>query len=230
MASSSTYREIQDRVLDLISKSDSTTRNRIKNWINMGYYNFVLRELWPFREVSDTIPTVSGTQEYTLSSEFSDIDAQNILAVSIQGTSSRKLTYWPFNQLRLSQPDFDSEGTSLPERYYLRGGKIGFWPAPNDAYTINVDYYKVPTELSADSDEPIIPLAYRQYLVQFALSKEHDFNTDPDLAQKASNEYEQGVALARQNLLSQPTDEGSFQIKGPQDMVNWSGIYGNERR
>lgn len=46
MAAANTYKEQQDRVLDLISKSDSTTRNRVKNWINMGYYDFVLRQLW----------------------------------------------------------------------------------------------------------------------------------------------------------------------------------------
>lgn len=230
MASSSSYLEIQNRVLDLISKSDSTTRNRIKNWINMGYHNFVLRELWPFRETTGTITTIVGTQEYTLSSGLTDIDAQNIISVAIQGASSRKLGYIPFNQLRLVQPDFDQEGTGLPEKYYLKSGKIGFWLSPGDVYTVSVDYYKVPTELSADADEPIIPIAYRQGLVQFALAKEHDFNTDPDLSQKAMNEYEQIIALARQNLLSQPSDDGNFVIKGPADFISHSGIYGNERR
>lgn len=229
MASASSYKEIQDRTLDLIGKSDSTTRNRIKSWINMGYHNFVLRELWPFRETTGSLSLVASTQEYSLSSNFSDIDEQNIIAVSLQGANARKLTYWPYNQLRYTDPDFDQEGTSLPTRYYLKSGNIGFWPSPNDAYSASIDYYKVPTELSDDSDEPIIPIAYRQYLVQFALSKEHDYNSDPDLAQKAMNEYEQGVALARQNLLSQPNDEGNFQIKGPQDRVNWSGLYSDER-
>lgn len=224
MAASSTYREIQDRVLDLLSKSDSTTRNRVKNWVNMGYHHFVLRELWPFRESTDTIATVSGTQEYTLSSETTDLDAQNIIAVTIQGDSHRKLSYIPFNHLRLIEPDFDQEGTSLPDFYYLKAGKIGFWRSPGAVYTVAVDYYKVPTELSSDSDEPIIPVAYRQGLVQFALAKEHDFNTDPDLSQKAMNEYEQIVTLARQNLLSQPSDFENFSILGPADFRNHTGL------
>lgn len=218
-----TFRQLQDSVLDEISKSDSTTRNRVKGNINRGYHRFVLRELWPFREVTDTLTTVAGTQEYTLSSEFSDIDASNIISVAVQGAPSVKLSYIPFNQLRLIEPDLDQEGTASPRHYYLKAGKIGLWPSPGDAYQISIDYYKVPTELSDDSDEPIIPIAYREALIQFALAKEHDFNTDPDLAQKAMNEYEDIVALARQNLLTQPNDEGSFTILGPADFRNHTG-------
>lgn len=224
MAANSTFREQQDNVLSLISKSDATTRNRIKNWLNMGYYDFVLRELWPFRETTGTLNTVNGTQEYDLSTNFSDIDEQNIISVAIQGASQVKLVYWPFNQLRAQKPDFDYDSTSVPERYYLKSGNIGFWPVPNAAYTVLIDYYKVPTEMSADSDTPIIPIAYREALVQYALNLEHDFNTDPDLSQKAQNRYEQILTLARNNLLTQPTDTEAFHVLGPADSRNWTGL------
>ena len=223
MAASTTYKDIQDRVLDLISKSDTTTRNRVRNWINMGYYNFVLRELWPFREETGILNTVQGTQEYSLSDNFSDIDENNILAVTIQSPTNTKLAYWPYGKLRADQPDFAQQGAGIPTRYYLKGGNIGFWPVPDsDNYTVLIDYYKVPDELSNDSDEPFIPMAYRQALVQFALAKEHDFNTDPDLSQKAMNEYEQIVTLARQNLLAQPVDTEAFKVLGPADFRSWN--------
>jgi hypothetical protein len=225
----STYRDIQDNTLSLISKSDATTRNRIKNWINMGYQDFTLRELWPFRETVDSITTVAGTQEYILSTEFTDIDQQAIISVAIQGANNRKLSYVPYNQLRASAPDLTNMGSSVPDNYYIKGGKIGFWPQPDADYTIVVDYYKVPTELSADLDTPIIPLGYREALVQYALSLEHDFNTDPDLAQKAQNRYEQIVALARNNLLTQPIDTGNFRVLGPADAKSWTGLYGDLR-
>lgn len=225
----STYRDIQDNALSLISKSDSTTRNRIKNWINMGYHDFTLRELWPFRETTDTITTVAGTQEYVLSTEFTDIDQQSIISVAIQGANNRKLSYVPYNQLRATAPDLSTIGSSVPDNYYIKSGKIGFWPQPDADYTIAIDYYKVPTELSADSDTPIIPLGYREALVQYALSLEHDFNTDPDLAQKAQNRYEQIVALARNNLLTQPIDTGNFRVLGPADSKSWTGLYGDLR-
>ena len=223
----STYRDIQDNVLALISKSDSTTRNRIKNWINMGYQDFTLRELWPFRETTDTFVTVAGTQEYTLSTEFTDIDQQAIISVAIQGANNRKLSYVPYNQLRASAPDLSTIGSSVPDNYYIKSGKIGLWPQPDADYTIAVDYFKVPTELDGDSDTPIIPLGYRESLVHYALALEHDFNTDPDLAQKAQNRYEQMVALARNNLLTQPFDTGNFRVLGPADSKSWTGLYGD---
>lgn len=185
--------------------------------------------MWPFREVTGTLSTVASTQEYDLSTNFSTLDEQNIISVAIQGASSRKLIYWPYNQLRTPQPDFDQEGTSLPERYYIKANQIGFWPVPDAVYTVSIDYYKVPTELSADADEPIIPVGYREALTQYALSMEHDFNTDPDLAQKAMNRYEQIVTLARTNLLSQPVDEESFKVRGPADFTHWTGQSGEIR-
>lgn len=226
MAAATTYRNIQDRVLDLLSKSDSTTRNRVKNWINMGQNDFVLRELWPFRETTGTLATVDGTQEYSLSSNFSNIDTQNIISVAIQGANQKKLVYWPYNQLRADKPDFDYSGTGVPTRYYLKSGSIGFWLVPNAVMTILIDYFKVPTELSADADESIVPVSYREALVHYALSLEHDYNTDPDLAQKATNRYEEIVTLARQNLLAQPTDTEGFTILGPADSFNHTGISG----
>lgn len=228
MATNSTLSEIRDNVLSLLGKSDATTRNRVTKWINLGQSDFILRELWPFREATGTLATVASTQEYDLSTNFSDLDEQNILSVSIQGSSAKKLIYWPYNQLRSEYPDFDSEATGVPTRYYIKNGQIGFWPAPNDAYTVAIDYYKIPTELTADADQTIIPVNYRESLMHYALSLEHDFNTDPDLAIKEMNRYEQQVTLARQNLLAQPTDTGNFRIQGPDN--SWTGRYDNERR
>jgi hypothetical protein len=229
MAASSTYKEIQDRVLDQLSKNDSTTRNRVKHWINLGQNDFILRELWPFRETTGTLSLVQGTQEYDLSTNFADLDENNIVSVSLQGDVQSKLVYWPFNQLRASKPDFDYENQAIPSRYYLKSGNIGFWPVTNGNYTVLIDYYKVATELSNDSDETIIPVGYREALIHYALSLEHDYNTDPDLAQKSMNRYEDILTSARQNLLAQPTDTGSFQLLGPADFRNHTGLSGEVR-
>lgn len=224
MASASSYREIQDRVLDLLGRSDSITRNRVKNWINLGQSDFVLREAWPFRETTGTLALVQGTQEYSLVSNFADIDAQNILGVSLQGANNAKLIYWPYNQLRNLTPDFDYDAQGLPTRYYLKSGSIGFVPVPNGVDSVAIDYYKTPTELSADADVSIIPANYREALIHYALSMEHDYDSDPDLAQKSSNRYEELITSARMNLLSQPTDIGNFTILGPQSLTNHTDV------
>lgn len=224
MAANTTYVEIQNNILSLISKSDATTRNRVKNWINLGQQDFVLRELWPFRETTGTLALAQGTQEYDLSTNFSDMDEQNITSVALQGTTNAKVIYWPYAQLRANQPDFDLAGTDVPRRYYLKAGQIGFWPVPNATYTAAIDYSKIPTELSNDSDVPIIPLAYRESLIHYGLAMEHDYNGDPDLAAASRNRYEQIVTLARNNLLAQPVDTDAFRILGPADSRSWTGL------
>lgn len=226
MANNSTYRNIQDNVLALLGKSDSTTRGRVKEWINMGQDDFVLRELWPFREKTSTISTVAGTQEYDLSTKFTDIDQQNIIKVTIQGAAGRPLPYIAFNQLREMHPDLDAE-SGIPSYYYIKAGQIGLWPVPNAVFTVAVDYYCVPTALDADDDTSIIPPAYRQALNAFALSREHDYDSDPDLAIKEMNSYEQFIDKARQNLLAQPVDGGNFVLQGPP--MDWTGLSGTVR-
>ena len=228
MANSS-YKDLQDRTLDLLGKSDSTTRNRIKDWLNMGQSDFVLRELWPFREKVGTVTTVASTQEYLLATSMTDIDEQNIISVAIQGAQNTKLIYWPYSQLRANKPDFDLDAAAVPQRYYIHALSMGFWPTPAAVYTVFVDYFKLPTAMSADGDTSDLPLNYREALVHYALSLEHDFNTDPDLATKSMNRYEQLVTLARNNLLSQPNDTESFRVLGPAHAKDWTGLRGDVR-
>lgn len=192
----------------------------------MGYHDFVFRELWPFREATATLNLTQGTQEYSLADGLEAVDERNIQTVSLQGPLAKKLFYWPYNQLRRTEPDFSAIGESVPERYYIKAGQIGFWPTPNSSMEVVIDYYLSPEELVEDIDEPVIPLAYREALVQYGLSLEHDFNTDPDLAQKALNRYEQIVSLARQNLLTQPNDEGNFRVRGAGTGSPWLGLPG----
>lgn len=226
IATQTQYKDIQDRTLDILGKSDTTTRNRVKNWINLGYQDFVLRELWPFREKSGDLSIVAGTQEYDLATTFTDMDAENIISVSIQGSSSVKLRYIAYNQLRYSQPDYTTNGQDLPIYYYIKAGKLGLWPSPSGSYTAIVEYFSVPTDLSGDTDVPIIPLAYRQALIHHALSYENDYNGDPDLAQKAMNTYEDFITKARMNLLTQPTDSDNFVMMGPENFINHTGFSG----
>lgn len=233
MAAAQTYKNIQDRVMDTLSKSDTTTRNRVKNWINMGYQDFIAREQWPFRESAINLSLVAGTQEYNLASNITDIESRNITAVTIQDSNPAQLGYMPYEQLRTAFPDFDYGTASVPMYWYLKGRSsgynIGFYPVPSTNLTVEVDYHKGVTELSSDSDEPIIPIAYREALMHYALSLEHDYNTDGDLATKSMNRYEQIVTLARTNLLAQPFDVGAFRMRGPADFRNWTGLNGEIR-
>lgn len=223
MATNTTFLEIQNNVLKLLSKTDDTTRNRVKGWINLGQQDFVMRELWPFRESTATLPVTGGTQEYSLVDDVAeDIDAGNIVSVATIGSGGKKLKYVPFQKLRAAYGDL-SVNPAPAQFYYIKNGNIGIYPAPDDDFEVDIDYYIVPTELEVDGDETVIPLGYREALIHYALALEHDYNTDPDLAIKSQNRYEQIIKLARVNLLAQPPDSDGFTIEGASDS-RWTGL------
>lgn len=223
-----TFKDIQDNAMALLSKTDDRTRGRVKNWINLGQTDFVMREVWPFREATVDFTTTAETQEYSLADEVTAdadagvIDAGNILSVVVQGAPGNKLKYKPFPELRRLYADITFP-VGVPEFYYIRNGNIGFYPTPAAATAVQIDYYITPVDLDLDDDESIIPLGYREALVHYAVSLEHDINSDPDLAVKASNRYEQIVQLARVNLLAQPMDSAGFTIRGASDS-SWTNI------
>lgn len=81
--------------------------------------------------VSDdtTVSVVSGTSEYSLESDFSDI-------VSVyDSTNDREIT-----SIDIADTVAWGSNSSNSIRYYLRGNKIGFSPEPSEAFTCYVKY------------------------------------------------------------------------------------------
>ncbi len=96
--------------------------------------------------------------------------------------------------------DLPFSGSTTPVR------KVCFYKPPDQAYTIPYSYITsnlavsfagaAQTQMSADSDEPIIPLRYRYALVLHALSHMYRDAKDDDRALSAKVEYEQLLSRA----------------------------------
>lgn len=77
--------------------------------------------------------------------------------------------------------------------------KVRFWKPPNEAYTIPYSFVTnklavsatgtEQTQMSADTDEPIVPLIYRHAIVYYALSQWYRDKRDDDRSQAAKAEY-----------------------------------------
>lgn len=89
-----------------------------------GEYN------WRENQTSTTVTLVSNTQEYNLPSDFVRLEAM-ILDNSIM----RSRNYVEVQRL-------SNTSNTKPNDYYLRGGKYGFYPKPDQAYSINFIYRK----------------------------------------------------------------------------------------
>lgn len=126
-------------------------------WLNEAYA-WARNELNlsnPEYAVSDEydISVTSGTKEYALPSDFSDL-------VSVyDGNDDVDVGFIPIHEV----PDYDSVSGNQP-KFYLRGSYIGFSPTPDEATTYTIRYKAKAAELTSyydtidlpDNHEPIL--------------------------------------------------------------------------
>ena len=92
--------------------------------------------------------------------------------------------------------------------YYM---KIAVYPIPNQARNIYYRYKKRVTEMSADSDTPIIPLRYRWVLFRGAVLSAAESLDMPDIAREYERKYERGLAriIAADRKIDERITKGS---------------------
>jgi hypothetical protein len=154
--------EMRDIVRDMLGGETTETLSdtRIMRFINMGYLKTVvkftpdqLRAATP-----TTITTADGTGSYELS-----VDTVLKIDDMINTTSNYKLYSFSDTQHHTYNQGADTTGSPI---YYRIDGvgsnnrfNISFFPIPDAVYTINVEYFKKPTELvlSPTATSTILP-------------------------------------------------------------------------
>lgn len=81
--------------------------------------------------------------------------------ISLKYVPARKLDRLVTDRPRSGEPEFYSIVGVDSSRQY----KVEFYPTPSVAMNINARYYRVVAEMSSDSDVPIIPEAFHDFLV-----------------------------------------------------------------
>jgi hypothetical protein len=134
---------------------DAAGRTRAKAWLNEGYLEDICAdEPWDFLRTS-----TSSVAPLTIS------DLDTIISV-VNTTHDYPLTAAEAGQL--DDAYYDLTLTGSPLVYYFTGDTaLDVFPA-NTTDTIQVRYYKVPTELSADGDTPLVPTRWHGLIVDFA--------------------------------------------------------------
>lgn len=130
--------------------------------------------------------------EYSLAS-----DAEDVLSMR-QENNPHKLEKRGIEFLDKYYPQRNSFG--YPMIYAIIGYdstgymKVAVYPIPNQARNIYYRYKKRVTEMSDDSDTPIIPLRYRWVLAKGALYTVAKYLDMPDIGGDFEREYRQGIA------------------------------------
>jgi len=142
--------ELQARGYDYLSSARCTTL------INMAVNEICNFMPWPFLEATSG-PAVSPLTISNL--------ARILSVTNVDGVYKTDLA--PADRRFILQTDPNLEETGPPQVYWLEGNVVTVWPSSiTDAVTVR--YVQNPTDLSSDSDTPLIPTGYHDLIIHGA--------------------------------------------------------------
>jgi hypothetical protein len=160
---------------------------------------YSLERRWPYLQESYTFNTVVDQREYTISTIG---DIREIISVVDSSTAGNRLTLIDYNQAE----DIWLGNTDVPSRPYFYSfwdKKIQFWAKPDAIYPITVRAFRNPvyTWLSNVDETIDIDEWFHALLPYFVLARVYQRQEDAQLSQMYMNSFEEGVALARRDLM-----------------------------
>lgn len=110
----------------------------------------------------------------------------------------------------------NSTTTGAPYAYAINGTNFQLYPTPDNVYTLQLRYWKVPAALVGDSDTSTIPSDWHRLLWYWALKECFAADDDPQTAQYWEQQFEKTLAefAADQKF---PDTDAPNQVRGMWD-------------
>lgn len=120
---------------------------------------------WEFMRAQSTTGTMTpGTASYALTVFAADIKHVDEVRIGITASENfPAVDHMDFTEFR--QLEHQNRERGVPRYWTQEGNTIHFWPTPDAAYNVTVDYIKVPTTLTAKANVVQIPDAHTDILV-----------------------------------------------------------------
>lgn len=177
--------------------------------LNDGTNEITLRERWPWRRVTTTIPLIAGTNAYPLPDDFKTLaEAARFGGTNIPFISLQELT--PENWVYYGQgASLNSSITGTPTQFTIKDNSIYFYPTPSAGFiaiypTITFAYFKGVHNrrtVTDDANSWDLPADMYDCLVKYGKARLKEYLEYPD-AQLNQQQYEMALrmqmAIARQ--------------------------------
>ena len=178
------FSQLNNKEQKLIDNSDAfrwlnEAISKIQNELNLVNQNYNIADEW-------TVTTVSGTQEYALPTNFSDIRSVTDSDGDLINTINIK---------NVPKNDADAIYSNGNVNYFLRGAYIGFSPIPTGADTYNVYYKKKSTVLNSYYDSVEIPDNNFYLIIDWML-----YRASGKLDKSNAKEHFESFKIAIQNM------------------------------
>jgi hypothetical protein len=137
---------------------------------------------WNFLWQTASLQTTAGTATYQGQSNIGIWDAMRVFC---DGRPLRIMDYQDY------VPDPNRENGPPEYGVILPNNQLLIVPTPDDAYTINYDYFRRPFVMTQNTDEPLIPRQYRRVIVGRALMIYGNFEAAEEIKIQGQELYEQ---------------------------------------
>jgi hypothetical protein len=160
---------------------------------------YALERRWPYLQETYTFNTVVNQREYTVSNIG---DIREIISVLDTSSSGARLTLIPYDnaeEIWLGNTDVPSR----PYFYSFWDKKLQLWAKPDAVYPMTVRAFRNPvyTWLTDVNETIDLDEWFHALLPYFVLGRVYQRQEDAQLSQMYLNSFEQGVGLARRDLM-----------------------------
>jgi hypothetical protein len=189
-----TLLDLQSAVQDDLQDSNFST-SRITRYLNYGQLVIFNTHLFRFCEESVQGPLTIGSYAYAQQSNHQ----QTIRGIVYDPSNTgRRLildenTYIPHRQFFDQYPAPDLETSGFPSAWTEFGRLIYFNCPMYDDYTFKQRYFRAPTSMSAPTDVPDAPEAFRELLELYALFRSEKKRGNHDIAATHKQDFEDGL-------------------------------------
>ena len=160
---------------------------------------YSLERRWPYLQETFSFNTITGQREYTISNIG---DIREIISVIDSSSSGARLTLIPYDNAE----EIWLGNTDVPARPYFYSfwnKKLQLWAKPDAVYPITVRVYRNPSYdwLTSVNEDIDLDEWFHALLPYFVLSRVYQRQEDAQLSQMYMTSFEEGVGLARRDLM-----------------------------
>ena len=164
---------------------------------------------WPFNHVLAEETLTAGTTRYAFPADASTIDFDSF-RIKENATLANEtvrlgvITYDDFLQRYVDQEySTDSSKRDVPSYvFHAPSLEWGVVPAPDQAYPIVYEYYRIPVDLLNATDVPSIPERFKQVILDGAMYHAYMFRSNEQAATIAKNKFDEGIKKMRILLIN----------------------------
>ena len=172
-------------------------------YINQSQYN------WPYNHVmqEDTLTANVLRYGFPFDSKTVDMNTFRIKEDSTLGNATKKLKNMSYEEFleKYSDYEFDADNSksSFPN-YVVRTPSLEYClvPAPDKAYTLVYEYYRIPVDLEKFDDVPGIPERFGHVIVDGAMHYAYLFRGNTQDSLIAKEKFEEGIKDMRSLLIN----------------------------